>query len=432
MYYSLRDDLVWSPTKFLQWDMGVEYRALRYFVEGTDVRQKDPFKPVNIYDTQNPAFEEIPINNRMNTHYLGAYSTMHFKFGNLKIDPSVRYDYIGLTNKGALGPRGVISYLVEKIKTTIYGGAGDYFRFPLDTSFTPDSGNPDLDFEKATKYSGGFETALTEVWTIKSEVFKQEFSQLITDDPYISSPIGMNPDKYQWLTKPVVLNRPLYFSNKGDGWARGYEITVKKSNRPGKRDWFGWVNYTWSQTFRNNNLHKPTEEEKKLVLTGDEQRLNSLYNNSKETFYDYDQTHIVNTVYGWRINDDWQIGARWQYRTSSPYTPIVGDDGGQFSNPANGQIFWQPKYSEDKNSRRNPPYHRLDVRIDKFLNYEWGYMNMFVEVINLYVRKNEVGQSFDNTRPYSITNPKPSQDFGMMSNGKANMPLINVGLEARF
>ncbi|EMY78602.1 hypothetical protein LEP1GSC060_3972 [Leptospira weilii serovar Ranarum str. ICFT] len=46
----------------------------------------------------------------------------------------------------------------------------------------------------------------------------------------------------------------------------------------------------------------------------------------------------------------------------------------------------------------------MDIRIDKFLNYEWGYVNTFFEVINVYMRQNVSGESFDVTRPYSATN----------------------------
>ena len=433
MYSAVKDDLVWNASKYFKMEAGGEYRLLNYQVTGTTVRPADPTNPSpNIWDTANPAFIEVPQHQKVKAAYSALYTDLHFQAGNFKFEPGVRYDHMGITDKSALGPRFVTSYRVEKIRTLFYGGAGDYYHYPLNDSFTEETGNPDLEFEKATKYSGGFETNITDIWSFKAEVFKQEFDNLIVEDPYISSPIGMNPDKYQWLTDPVVENRPLYYSNKGDGWAHGYELMIKKANAPGKRDWFGWVNYTWSQTFRNNNIHEPTDEENNQVLTGDERRLYSLYNNSKETLYEYDQTHIVNLVYGWRINDDWQIGARWQYRTSYPYTPITGDDGGLFSNPANDVRYWNPKYSKDKNSKRFAPYHRLDIRIDKFLNYEWGYMNMFVEIINFYTRENQTGESFNNTQPYSTTNPSPSYDFSTLQSGSAIIPLINIGLEARF
>lgn len=434
-YTGVRQDAHWRAFKNLLVDFGSEGRILKYHATGSTIRQTDPnnLSP-NPYDTTNPSFQTVPLNDTTNSRYGSAYTTMHIIIGNFKFEPATRYDYYEVVKKGAYGPRGVTSY---KFKTfgkdsTIFAGGGQYNRIPFDPALSKESGNTKLNFEKSIKYNIGFEQKVTSEWSFKTEVFKQEFSSIIVNDPYISEPIGMNPDKYQWLTNPVVRNRPLNYSNKGDGWARGYEILIKKQNRPGSKDWFGWLSYTWSQTFRNNNIHVVTDDEKNLAVTGDEQRLRALYNNSKETFFDYDQTHIVNAVYGWRINEEWQFGARWRYLTSAPYTPITGDDGGKFQNPATGQTFWNPTYSKDVNSQRFKPYNRLDFRIDKFLNYEWGFMNVFVEINNVYVRKNQVSQDFNSLAPYSRTNPSKGTDFSTLNVGSTNIPLVNLGLEARF
>ena len=60
----------------------------------------------------------------------------------------------------------------------------------------------------------------------------------------------------------------------------------------------------------------------------DENELPTQFNNSKELIYDFDVTHLLSVVYGWRISESYQVGGRWFYRSSFPYTPIIGDDGG--------------------------------------------------------------------------------------------------------
>ena len=443
-YTGVRQDLVWNPTNFLKIDLGTEGRIINYNVTGFGVRQKDPnnFSP-NPYNLTDPDFEKADVTQKTRTNYFNAYTTFHFTFGNFKFEPGIRHDYIDYSKQGVTGPRATISYKMDGILkgTTFFGGAGDYGRFPFfDQSISRESGNPNIQFEKARKYGGGIDQQITEEWSIKGEVFKQEFTNTIVNDPYISEPYGLNPDKYQRLQRPVVANKALNYSNSGTGWSHGYELYIKKANRPNSKDWFGWISYTWSQSYRNNNIYNADYDlNKNRILSGDEQRLRALYPNSQELIFENDVTHLLSVVYGWRISEEYQIGGRWFYRTSNPYTPVIGDDGGRFKNPYNNQIFWNPQYSTNPfsndyvNSRRQPSYHRLDIRIDKFLSYEWGYINLYLEIINIYIRKNVTGESYTTTAPFSKTNPVPQGDFFTLQLPSGMLiPFFNLGMEVRF
>jgi hypothetical protein len=443
-YTGVRQDAFWTATNFLKVDFGTEARAFSYDVTGFTARQRDPNnQSPNIYNTQNPDFERAEISQKSPASYYNAYTTLNFQFGNLKIAPGVRHDYVSISRQGVTGPRGVISYKFEGILkgTTVFSGAGDYFRYPFfDGAISRESGNPNIRFEKATKYGGGVEQQVNDDWSVKGEVFKQEFKDIIVNDPYISEPFGLNPDKFQRLQRPIVQNRALNYSNNGTGWSHGYEIFIKKANRPNSKDWFGWISYTWSQSFRNNNLYNRDYDPNKNVLySADEQRLRSLFPNTKELISAFDVTHLVNVVYGWRFSEEWQFGGRWFYRTAYPYTPIIGDDGGRFSNPANGQVFWNERYSDNPysaeyvNSRRVAPYHRLDLRFDRFINYEWGYVNVYFEIINTYIRKNVLQENFSSQSPYSLRNPQPSLDtFSLRLPSGQFIPFFNIGMEVRF
>ncbi|MBW9232273.1 TonB-dependent receptor plug domain-containing protein [Leptospira santarosai] len=442
-YTGIRQDAYWDPNKHFTLEFGSEMRFLNYNTTGNTIQQTDPNNPdPNPYDTVTPDFKTVSDNNKVKSKYYNAYTTMKIKFGGLLIEPGARYDYIPYIKNGALGPKTQVSYKFEEgpLKgTTVFGGAGNHFNFPLDTRFSEQNGNPHLKFQKSFKYGGGVDHQLNSNWQVKGEVFKQEFSNLIVTDPYITEIIGTNPDQYGRVFQPYVLNKPLNYSNNGIGHSRGYELLIRKVATPGKRDWFGWISYTWSQTFRNPNVYKP-DGITDPVATGPEQRLLAQsYHNSKQTLYDYDRTHIINLVFGWKFSQNWQFGARWSYLTSMPITPIVGDDGGRFSNPANRQTIWAPVSANNPylvdyiNTKRLNDYHRLDIRIDKFLNYEWGYVNTFFEIINVYMRQNVSGETFNVTRPYSSTNPKPSPTFGTISlPGGVIIPFFNIGIEVKF
>ena len=443
-YTGVRQDLVWTANEFFKVDFGTEARAFSYNVDGFTVRQRDPTNlSPNPYKTIDPDFERAVITQKSPASYYNAYTTLYFKYGGFKFEPGVRYDYVSISKQGVLGPRGQISYKFDGLwkGTTIFGGAGDYFRYPFfDAAISRESGNPNIKFEQARKYGGGIEQFFTEEWSVKGELFKQEFTNIIVNDPYISEPFGINPNEQQRPLRPVVTNRALNFSNKGTGWSHGYELFIKKANKPNSKDWFGWISYTWSQSFRNDNLYNQDyDPNKKRILSAEEQRARALFPNTRELISAFDVTHLVSVVYGWRLNEEYQVGGRWFYRTAYPFTPIVGDDGGLFSNPANGQVYWAARYSDNPygtdyvNSRRVAPYHRLDLRFDRFINFEWGYVNLYFEIINTYIRRNVNEESFDSSRPFSRTNPVPSNDqFTLQLPSGMLIPFFNLGMEVRF
>jgi hypothetical protein len=445
-YTGLRQDAVFNAFKFLDIDVGSEVRQLSFRTYGDQILLTDPNNTSpNPYKTTNPDFQALAINLKTQSKYANAYSTLHFKFGNFAITPGIRYDYLEISGQGAISPKGTVSYTFPDVGKglTFFGGAGEYYRYAngigASSTYDKDTGNPDIRFEKAVKTSGGVEQKINEDYLVKFESFKNEFSNLVTEDNYISKPFGLNTDRRLWLTEPIQYNQAKNYSNRGDGWSHGFELLLKKSNRPGTLDWFGWISYTWSQSFRNNNIFKIYEGDN-TVRTAEESRLlYAIYNNSRESYASFDRTHIANLVYGWRFTEDQQIGTRWAYLTSTPLVPIVGDDGGQYRNPANNQVFFNERRSNNPftaeygNTKRLKDYHRLDIRYDKFYNFEWGYINWYIEIVNIYLRKNVNGESFSSIKPYSINNPTPSETFGTLETpGGTVIPFFNVGMEVKF
>lgn len=281
---------------------------------------------------------------------------------------------------------------------------------------------------------GGFQYK-QEIWTFRIEGFKQYYDNLVVGDPYITTPIKINLDPIKRWTEPILFNAPLYFSNKGDGFSYGVELFIKKDLPPKTNGFYGWISYTHSVSKRKDHIHRPTEEEKQRVLSADEKKLLQYYDNSQLYSANFDRRHIINFIFGWKINSEYQLGTRWRYATSPPYTEIIGDDGGITKN--NGRPIFQPKFSETKNTVRQKPYQRLDLRLDKFLNYEWGYGNVYLELLNIYIRDNPAGFAFDKAVPYSNVNPTVANEFGNLeisisSKRRIRIPLFNIGIEVKF
>jgi hypothetical protein len=162
----------------------------------------------------------------------------------------------------------------------------------------------------------------------------------------------------------------------GKGWSYGAEFFIKKTT--GR--WNGWIGYTIAWTWRK------FED----------------INNGKIFPAKYDRTHDVSIVLTYELNKKWTFGATWIYATGNALTlpssrlflngPI---DLSQFNgNPTTtGQIYYE--YG-DRNSYRQPAYHRLDISatltVKKKKNWEssWNF-----SIFNVYNRYNPYFIYFD-------------------------------------
>lgn len=432
-YYSFRNDSKWELIKnHFDLDFGFALRSRFLSNKGSTVRVIDPLNPnPNPYKIDPPDFEKVPVNDKEQVPNHNAYVVFGIKNSYFEFFPGVRYE--SFKNQEIGDPRATLTIKITK-ELELIGGGGIYHKLPQNNQSSKTSGNPYLTFEKATHSSAGFQYK-KEQWLFRIEGFKQYFDNLVVGDPYITTPIKFNQDPIKKWQEPILYNAPLYFSNKGDGHSYGVELFIKKDKPPKVNGFYGWISYTHSVSKRKDHIHRLTEEEKKRVLSADEKKLLQYYDNSQEYSSNFDRRHIINFILGWKINSEYQIGTRWRYTTSPPYTEIIGDDGGITKN--NGRPIFEPKFSDTKNTVRQKPYHRLDLRLDKFLNYEWGYGNVYLELLNVYIRDNPGGFSFDKSVPYSNINPQTANEFGNLEipiSGKKRLriPLFNIGIEVKF
>jgi len=433
-YAAIKDEFSWEIMKdHVLFDAGFDVRAYLFRGNGTTTNQINPNNPSpNPYKTDNPDFEVLPVHDSVTAGYDSAYAMMTLRAFGFELRPGARMDYFGPTKQTVLDPRGTISYTLPT-NTRISGGAGVYHRTPDPQYYSPSSGNPNLKMERAEHYAIGLEQKFRQ-WTFKTEGFRHYYTDIIVADPYETTPVKKNQNPYQQYSQPYLYNARLYYSNDGSGFADGFEIYIKRDKDPSALGWYGWVSYTWSRALRNDHQHRITPQETSTIFSADERRILNQYDNTKDRYADFDRTHILNIIFGYKISRQWQVGAKWRYMTSAPFTPIVNDNGGFTA--SNGRTIFYPVYSDLTNSGRLKPYHRLDIRIDRFFNYEWGYGNVFVELLNVYLRDNPVGQNWADNRPISRTNPETQYDFGTLvvpaGNNRMKIPLLNFGVEVQF
>lgn len=434
-WVALKDEFSWELMRdHVFFDGGVELRQFQYRQNGTTIRLIDPNDPnPDFYDRVNPHFQNVPVHDSNKAAYDTGFLMWTLKGAGFEFKPGVRADYFGLTKQTVVDPRGTLSYSAPT-QTVFTAGAGVYHKTPEANEYSPSSGNPDLKMERAEHYGVGVEQTVRQ-WTFKVEGYKHFFTDIVVSDPYIVTPVRKNQDPYKQYSEPYLYNDRLGYSNDGTGYSDGYEIFIKKNKKEADFGWYGWLSYTWSRTFRNSHQHKITDDEKKTVMSADERRLVNQYDNTKDRPADFDRRHIINIIFGYKFNREWQLGLKWKYMTSQPYTPITGDDGAKQNN--NGRPIFDPKYSDETNSGRLKPYHRLDLRIDRFINYDWGFGNVFIEVLNVYLRDNPTSLEWNRSEPYSRNNPAVAYDFGTLEvpagkGKKAKIPLVNFGVEVQF
>lgn len=136
------------------------------------------------------------------------------------------------------------------------------------------------------------------------------------------------------------------------GRAYGMEVMVRHALVD---KFFGWVSYTLSKSERNDT---PDDED-------------GWYN------FDYDQTHILTAVAGYRLPLDFEASAKAQFTTGNPYTPY---DGGIWMMDEGGYL---PYATGQTNSERQPDYWAVDVRVDKLFTFKRWQLEIFVDLLNV-------------------------------------------------
>jgi hypothetical protein len=315
----LRGNLNWTPGDALKVRLGVDSEASRstfsVFLQSVTVEEEDPFSETE------PLAEEIGIWQYLPDPYLEAtwrpLSDRLSLIGGIRLSTVIRSE-----EKPILAPDPRFGVRLELFEgTTLKGGTGLYHQAPQGINQVGS-----LEFEQAWSSELGFEQQLTPAIRADLTGFYRKMSNLT---------INFGDD-----------------SSEGVGRAYGMELMVRHApiNRL-----FGWLSYTLSKSERNNTPEDP------------------------EGWYpfDYDQTHILTFVAGYRLPLDLDLSTRFQYVTGNPYTPYAGgiflmDEGGYLGLP-----------SGDPNSARLAPYYAWDLRIEKLFTYKHWQMALFADLLNV-------------------------------------------------
>jgi Outer membrane receptor for ferrienterochelin and colicins len=339
--------------------------------------------------------------------------------------PSVRLDYYSFHKKLYLSPRLNLGYVINPL-TALRFSTGLYFQSPGyeklrdgQTFFdlTGDSGSK-LKPERAVHFVLSLERWINNSWLAKVEGYYKRFDNLIvqqkltgykykfklanennTSPEYISNP-------HNWIRSDFKIPYDSLTSlpvNEGSGKAVGIEISLEKKYSNPDDKFYGWLNYSYSYSDRQRG---------DIVLP-----------------YRFDLRHVFKLVLNYRINSWLELGARWSYSSNFPYTEpkgiiprIVNDS--IVVNPLTNKVVFNLDFGDesDKYKSIRPAYHRLDLRLSaftKFWNADWTF---YLDVMNVYNRKNIIGYDYSLTSDYAVKR----KTIGMI-------PILpTIGFNARF
>lgn len=343
----VRDDLVWKVDDRITVRAGGEARWDR-----RDLNTRFPQAPG---EGQPPPgnFSSLPLVDYMavvNNDVLGAYAAADFKpIPSLRISPSVRFDRFAFLGESTIGPRLQVAQELGD-RWTVRGALGVYSRGleqaeSVDASLRP---------ETATQYVVGAKYVPVDGVTIESSLFYTDKRDLVVVDQL----------KYQ--TDPLRA-----YVNRGYGRTFGAEALV----RVRRDDFFGWLAYTVNRSDRIDGPESPRR------------------------LFDFDQTHNVIAVGSYTLGR-WEIGAKWQYATGTPFTPVTGS---LYLSDLNAFI---PVYGA-VNSDRIEAAHQLDLRIDRKWRFDTWRLSAYLDVTNVYANARVIGYTYN----YDFTERQPIEDL---------------------
>jgi TonB family protein len=269
----------------------------------------------------------------------------------------VRLDYTEWTGRLDVSPRVTARYaLVPRFpRTTLKGGTGLFHQGPDLFEILLKEDDTELRSARAFQNSLGVEQEITRNVTASVEGFVNLLDDLVT----------RGPDE----------NGVLDYNNRGTGRIFGAEAMLRYENDD---RFFGWLSYTLSRSERTWAPGEPSE-----------------------LFY-LDQTHILTVLGSYDLGRGWEFGARFRYVTGNLYTPCRGS---LFSSTSTSYLC----IPGPTNSERLPPFHQLDIRVDKRWQFSGFTLGAYLDLINAYNRTNPdfLGYNFDysNSRPETASLP---------------------------
>jgi outer membrane cobalamin receptor len=265
-----------------------------------------------------------------------------------------RYDHNSATGDNLFSPRLDVLYGLGE-QTFIRAGWGKFYQSQGINEVSVQDGETEFyHAQLAEHYVASIEHRFTDGTQLRVEGYYKDLSHL-------------HPVYRNWLDQvdlfPEVLEDRLKLNFAG-AVSKGIEVYFKR-DVGGKIGW--WASYA---------LASVRENIRSAEVQGVVRPLDTKVPGR------YDQRHTIYIDANYRPNRNWQFNVAWQFHTGWPYTErnLVVDS------TVAGTIY--NVGIDELGGARYPDFHRLDVRLSRYFHMSSGRVTVFLELINLYNRKN--------------------------------------------
>jgi hypothetical protein len=299
-------------------------------------------------------------------------------FDRLQVTLGGRLEYFGMIDKPvAIGPRASLAYQITPV-TTLSVSGGIYHQAPSTIWLVSNPINARLTHIRVDQVVAGVEQLLRVDTKVRIEGYVKRYSNypVNTLRPWLvmaNTGAGFGGAEEGFASFGFD---PL--SASGTGEARGVELLVQK--RLSEIPCYGIVSVSYGRTdFTGlDGVSRPGA---------------------------YDQRVILNVSGGYRFNEKWEFSSKFRFGSGTPWTPYL----------ANGS----PDVAR-YNSERTPVFHTLDIRVDRRWNFDTWNLITYIDLQNVYNRKNVQRYRFD------WRNMKTIEDAGSIG------LLPSIGVSAEF
>ncbi|MBC8070582.1 MAG: TonB-dependent receptor, partial [Deltaproteobacteria bacterium] len=221
-------------------------------------------------------------------------------------------------------------------RITVRGAVGLYRQSPSPEDLSASFGNPTLPTSRALHTVAGLDVKIVKTLSLGVTGFYTRSRNLAMSSA-AESPL------------PARALEPT-----GDGRAYGMQVLLRQELWKGL---FGWVAYTLMRAERRDREASGWRK------------------------FDYDQTHVLTAVLAWSLPRGFEIGGRMRYASGFPRTPVTG----AYYDATRNRF--QPVFGA-QNSIRIPDFVQLDLRAAKRFDIRKTKLEIFVEVLNVWNRRN--------------------------------------------
>lgn len=342
--FSLRQDWVWSPSPRhrTQWGIHATYGEADYAYDG----RAEYFGLQAIYENQPADVERSLVASPQGGSYAVYLSDRWRLSPHSVVEWGLRWDdqtYTDLSSDSQLSPR--LNVMVRPWENTeIRLSVGRYHQSqPLQSLQVEDGITNFWPAQRADHLIVGVKHLLRNETSVRLEAFQKEIRDVRPRFENLYDPLGLIPE----LQADRVRLEP------SSAEARGVELSADGT----KDAWSWWATYTWSEV--NDRI------------------------DGSDVPRSWDQRHAAQGGFGW-TNEVWNFSAAASVHSGWPKTDLtlVEDGIDEDGEPINVAV------PGPRNELHHPTFASVDVRLSRRFKVRRGSLLAFIEVSNLFNRRN--------------------------------------------